>query len=199
MNELFYLLPGFLVYAFVCRLLNIDNKNDTFSIIFLSLFLSLIIYFPLSYLDSRNIISLNIFDWKLSLVLTGSIFLTSILVIIVIKYIFPKIEKQIQKFDIIKYNNKDVLTDILEKIKEDNPQTAREKAIWLTICTQDNNLYAGYIKNQGMFNDKHKAIYLKDVLRLNKKEGFNLNEFEGMLFLDNEIKWIAPIKYNYKK
>lgn len=118
LNSLFYLLPGFLVYAIVSRLINSEKEKDFFETTFLSIFLSVIIYAILAFLNSRNLTSLESQDWRLWSWLVLIIFSISALAIIFIKGILPKLERFTQSFDLHKSSAKDILSDILEELKQ---------------------------------------------------------------------------------
>lgn len=197
---LIYLLPGFLIYAIVCRLLTLEKEKDTFETTFLSLFLSLLVYLPLSYFDSIKIISLDSPDWVLFLILVTIIVILSFFSILFVKYILLKLEKFTQRFDIVKSSTKDILSDVLYDKVINEEKLVKKYGIWLAICTAEDQIYTGYIKRQGLFNDNKKGIYLKDVVKISgNNKNININEFEGMLFLENQIKWVSLIKYNFKK
>lgn len=193
---LFYVLPGFLVYAIVYRLLNVESRKDTFSTTLISLFLSLIIFSILSFFGSKELIDINTFDWKLTLGTVLIIFFLTIISIIFVKWIMPWLEKKIQIFDSIKYSTLDVFSDVLA----DRIQKVGKKPIWVCICTKDNLVYSGYVKRQGLLTDNKKAIYIKDTLLLNSEaKDYRINEFEGMLFVEDNIKWISLVKDNGDK
>lgn len=193
---LFYILPGFLVYAIVYRLLHVESRKDTFSTTLISLFLSLIVFSILSFFGSKKIIDINSLDWKLTLTIIIIIFLLTIVSIIFVKWALPWLEKKIQIFDSIKYSTLDVFSDILA----DRIQKVGKKPIWACICTKDNLIYSGYVKRQGLLTDNKKAIYIKDVLLLNSEaKDYRINEFEGMLFIEDNIKWVSLVKDNGDK
>ncbi|MFA5796674.1 MAG: DUF6338 family protein [Candidatus Woesearchaeota archaeon] len=188
---LFYLLPGFLIYAIVHRLLNIETEKDTFSTTFISLFLSLIVYAALSYLENWGLFDIRRLDWRLTLSTITIIFLLVISSILFIKWILPWLEKKIQFFDSIKYSSLDVFSDVLA----DRIQKEGKKAVWICVCTKDNLIYSGYVKRQGLLTDNKKAIYVKDVLLLNAQpKDYRIKEFEGMMFIEENVKWIAIVK-----
>lgn len=61
--------------------------------------------------------------------------------------------------------------------------------IWVCICTKDDLIYSGYVKRQELLTDNKKAIYIKDVLLMNSEaRDYRINEFEGMLFVEDNIK-----------
>ncbi len=199
LNLLFYLLPGFLVYAIVSRLINSEKEKDFFETTFLSIFLSVIIYAILAFLNSRNLTSFESPDWRLWSWLVLIIFSISALAIIFIKWILPKLERFTQSFDLYKSSAKDILSDILEELKQTSLDNVKKYGIWLCICTKENKIYSGFLKRQGLFNEKKKGIYLKNVIHMNgKSKEYNVNEFDGVLFLEDEIRWISIIKYNFK-
>jgi hypothetical protein len=190
---LFYVLPGFLVYAIVYRLLNIESKKDTFSTTLISLFLSLIIFSILSFLGTKNLIDINIIDWRLTLATILIIFVLIITSIMFLKWVLPWLENKIQIFDSIKYSTLDVFSDVLA----DRIRRVGKSPIWVCVCTKDNLIYSGYVKRQGLLTDNKKAIYIKDVLLLNSKaKDYRINEFEGILFVEDNIKWVSLVKNN---
>lgn len=68
----------------------------------------------------------------------------------------------------------------------------------MCVCTKENKIYSGYLKKQGLFNESKKGIYLKNVVHMNgKPKEYNVTEFEGMLFLEDEIRWISVVKYKF--
>jgi hypothetical protein len=190
---LFYVLPGFLVYAIVYRLLNIESKKDTFSTTLISLFLSLIIFSILSFLGTKNVININIIEWRLTLATILVIFVLIITAIMFLKWVLPWLENKIQIFDSIKYSTLDVFSDVLA----DRIRRVGKSPIWVCVCTKDNLIYSGYVKRQGLLTDNKKAIYIKDVLLLNSKaKDYRIDEFEGILFVEENIKWVSLVKNN---
>jgi hypothetical protein len=105
----------------------------------------------------------------------------------------PWLEEKIQILDSIKYSTLDVFSDVLaDRIKK-----AGKNPIWVCVCTKDNFIYSGYVKRQGLLTDNKKAIYIKDVLLLNSKaKDYRIKEFEGMLFVEDNIKWVSLVKNN---
>jgi len=193
---LFYVLPGFLVYAIVYRLLNIESKKDTFSTTLISLFLSLIIFSILSFLGTKNLINIKIIDWRLTLATILIIFVLIITSIMFLKWVLPWLENKIQIFDSIKYSTLDVFSDVLA----DRIRRVGKSPIWVCVCTKDNLIYSGYVKRQGLLTDNKKAIYIKDVLLLNSKaKDYRIEEFEGILFVEDNIKWVSLVKDNSDK
>ncbi|MCX6815191.1 MAG: hypothetical protein NTY20_06095 [Candidatus Aenigmarchaeota archaeon] len=197
---LIYLLPGFLVYAISYRLLNYSDKKDPFETTFLSLFLSLLVYIGLNYFQSLGYIVLTNVDWILGIILTSLIASLSALSIVVVKYILPRLERFTQTFDTVKSSTKDIFTDILDDILREKKDLASKYGIWLAICTKDDKIFTGYLNRQGAISEDKKGVYIKKVKQIGgKRSNFKIKEFEGMLFLEDQIKWISIIKYNFKR
>jgi len=195
---IFYLLPGFITYAIIYRLLDLEGKKDYFDVVFFSLFLSIIINIPLSYLESEGLISLHNPDWVFYLVLSLTIPILSVLITILIRYALPRLQKFTQLFDKIKSTKKDILSYILED-KIDKDKVSEERGIWLMICTKDNKIFSGYVNREGLFNNET-GIYLKKVKLNRDPEGYGIKDLieksEGVLFLQNQIKWISILTFN---
>lgn len=191
---LIYLVPGFLIYAIVSRLLLINQKKQVFDTTLFSLFLSLIVNLVLMFFDYLGWMKIEILDQKFFIFLFIVIILLSGVSIIFIKYILPRLEKLIQTMDIVKQDNKNILETIFDEKITANKKMFKKKSIWITLCTNDDKLYSGHISKQGNFSRHNYGIYLKKVRRIDDETDNQINVFEGMLFLEKQIKWISIIK-----
>lgn len=195
---LLYILPGFLVYALIRRILPLERKMEAFEILILSLLLSLCIYAPISLLASFNLLSVQTPDWRLVIALLFFIILLFFISILAIKYLLPRLEKFTQRLDVIKTSPEDVFFEILKDKIQEQRNVGKTNGIWLAICTNENEIYSGYLRREGLFNSGRRGIYLKNVVQIEgSNKRFNIKESEGILFLDDKIKWISIVRDNY--